>query len=123
MQRHQRTPAEGETEREDVQDDKVPCKYCGKWVKSKELIAHIGKHHAGEKSVYACPYCAEPFAQYIGYVNHITSHKDKVIKCKTCGEQFDHLLFFAWVDYGNPSNKLWSFLTTFLLQILCCNLK
>ena len=41
--------------------------------------------------MYACPYCAEPFAQYIGYVNHITSHKDKVIKCKTCGEQFDQI--------------------------------
>ena len=89
--RQKRTPTEGETEREDVQDDKVPCKYCGKWVKSKELVAHIGKHHAGEKAVYACPYCAEPFAQYIGYVNHITSHKDKVIKCKTCGEQFDQI--------------------------------
>ena len=89
--RQKRTPAEGETEKEEVQDDKVPCKYCCKWVKSKELVAHIGKHHAGEKSVYACPYCAEPFAQYIGYVNHITSHKDKVIKCVTCGEQFDQI--------------------------------
>ena len=78
-------------DKEEVQTTKVACKYCCKWVKSKELIAHIGKHHAGEEAVYACPYCAEPFAQYIGYVNHIASHKDKVIKCKTCGEQFSQI--------------------------------
>ena len=79
----------GEQEPVEVVMDKLPCKYCGKKVTADQLSQHINDQHPGRQTVYACPYCTQPFNQYRLFLEHIKgNHFDKIIKCKTCGEVF-----------------------------------
>ena len=74
------------------QVDTIECKYCGKSCKSEErLLEHIGKKHPSEKNIFTCPFCTEPFSRYIGYIDHLSEHQDKVIKCRVCKKVFDTL--------------------------------
>ena len=69
--------------------DTAECKYCGKLYHSgKKLTEHINKKHAGEQTIYACPYCTQPFNQYWEYLKHLGEHKDKVIRCRLCNKEF-----------------------------------
>ena len=69
--------------------DTAECKYCGKLYHSgKKLTEHINKEHAGEQTIYACPYCTQPFNQYSEYLEHLGEHKDKVIRCRLCNKEF-----------------------------------
>ena len=69
--------------------DTTECKYCGKlYHTSKKLTEHINQEHAGEQSIYACPYCTQLFNQYSEYLQHLGEHKDKVIRCRICGKKF-----------------------------------
>ena len=75
---------------EDEQVDDIECKYCGKSLKTEErLMKHIGEKHPGEKNIFTCPYCTEPFSRYISYIDHLKDHEDKVIKCRVCSMVFD----------------------------------
>ena len=49
---------------------------------------HINQEHAGEQTIYACPYCTQPFNQYSEYLQHLGEHKDKVIRCRLCNKEF-----------------------------------
>ena len=74
------------------QVDDIQCKYCGKSFKSKEKwMQHIGDVHPSEKNIFTCPFCTQPFSRYMGYIDHLTEHKDKVIRCKECKTIFDTL--------------------------------
>ena len=69
--------------------DTAECKYCGKLYHSgKKLTKHINKEHAGEQTIYACPYCTQPFDQYSEYLEHLREHKEKVIRCRLCNKEF-----------------------------------
>ena len=44
--------------------DATECKYCGKlYHTGKKLMDHINKEHPGEQTIYACPFCTQPFNQ------------------------------------------------------------
>ena len=48
--------------------DTAECKYCGKsYHTGKKLTEHINQEHVGEQTIYACPYCTQPFNQYSEY--------------------------------------------------------
>ena len=67
--------------------DTSVCKYCGKSYHSgKRLTDHISKEHTGEQTIFACPYCSQPFNQYSEYLEHLGEHKDKVIRCRFCNK-------------------------------------
>ena len=69
--------------------DTTECKYCGKlYHTGKKLTEHINQEHAGEQTIYACPYCTQPFNQYSEYLQHLGEHKDKVIRCRICNKEF-----------------------------------
>ena len=69
--------------------DTAECKYCGKlYHTGKNLTEHINQEHAGEQTIYACPYCTQPFNQYSEYLQHLGEHKDKVIRCRICNKEF-----------------------------------
>ena len=69
--------------------DTSVCKYCGKsYCSGKKLMDHINKEHTGEQTIFACPYCSQPFNQYSEYLEHLGEHKDRVIKCRLCNKQF-----------------------------------
>ena len=69
--------------------DTSVCKYCGKsYCSGKKLTDHINKEHTGEQTVFACPYCSQPFNQYSEYLEHLGEHKDKVIRCRLCNKEF-----------------------------------
>ena len=69
--------------------DTTECKYCGKLYHSrKKLTEHINQDHVGEKTIYACLYCTQPFNQYLEYLQHLGEHKDKVIRCRICNKEF-----------------------------------
>ena len=69
--------------------DTSVCKYCGKlYCSGKKLKDHINKEHTGEQTIFACPYCSQPFNQYSVYLEHLGEHKDKVIRCGFCNKQF-----------------------------------
>ena len=69
--------------------DTTECKYCGKLYHfSKKLTEHINQEHVGEQTIYACPYCTQPFNQYSEYLQHLGEHKDKVIRCRLCNKEF-----------------------------------
>ena len=73
-------PSEAEQQVENIQ-----CKYCGKSFKSEESYnKHIGEVHPSEKNIFTCPFCAEPFGRFIGYIDHLKEHEDRVIRCKIC---------------------------------------
>ena len=55
------------------------------------MSKHISDQHLGRQTVYACPYCTQPFNQYRLYLEHMKeNHDDKIIKCRICGEVFKH---------------------------------
>ena len=59
--------------------DTSVCKYCGKsYCSGKKLTDHINKEHTGEQTIFACPYCSQPFNQYSEYLEHLGEHKDNV---------------------------------------------
>ena len=69
--------------------DTTECKYCGKlYHTSKKLTEHINQEHAGEQTIYACPYCTQPFNQYSEYLQHLGKHKEKVMRCRICNKEF-----------------------------------
>ena len=69
--------------------DTTECKYCGKlYHTGKKLTEHINQEHPGEQSIYACPYCTQPFNQYPEYLQHLGEHKDRVIRCRICNKEF-----------------------------------
>ena len=69
--------------------DTTECKYCGKlYHTSKKLTECINQEHAGEQTIYAYPYCTQPFNQYSEYLQHLGEHKDKVIRCRICNKEF-----------------------------------
>ena len=82
QKRMETAPAEVEEQVEDIQ-----CKYCGKPFKSEDkFMKHIGEVHPSEKNTFTCPFCVQPFGRYIGYIDHLAEHKDKVIKCEQCNK-------------------------------------
>ena len=67
------------------QVENIECKYCGKSFKSEEAYnKHVGEVHPSEKNIFTCPFCAEPFGRFIGYIDHLKEHEDRVIRCKDC---------------------------------------
>ena len=69
--------------------DTAECKYYGKlYHTGKKLTEHINQEQAGEQTIYACPYCTQPFNQYLEYLQHLGEHKDKVIRCRICNKEF-----------------------------------
>ena len=45
--------------------DTVECKYCGKvYHTGRKLTDHINQEHPGEQTIFACPFCTQPFNQY-----------------------------------------------------------
>ena len=64
-------------------------KYCGKLFHTgKKLMEHINQEHPGEQTIYACPFCTQPFNQYSEYLQHIGEHKDRIIRCRICNKEF-----------------------------------
>ena len=89
--KQKRTEADRLAEVEEQVDD-IQCKYCGKSFKSEEkFMKNIGEVHPSEKNIFTCPFCAQPFGRYIGYIDHLAEHKDRVIKCKDCNKVCDTL--------------------------------
>ena len=75
---------------EEHQVHAIECKYCGKSFRSEEkFMKHIGEVHPSEKNIFTCPFCTQPFGRYIGYIDHLAEHKDRVIKCIECKQVFD----------------------------------
>ena len=69
--------------------DTAECKYCGKlYHTGKKLMDHINQEHPGEQTIYACPYCTQPFNQYSEYLQHLGEHKDRIIRCRICDKEF-----------------------------------
>ena len=69
--------------------DTTECKYCGKlYHTGKKLTEHINQEHPGEQTIYACPYCTQPFNQYSEYLQHLGEHKDRIIRCRICNKEF-----------------------------------
>ena len=69
--------------------DTTECKYCGKlYHTGKKLTEHINQEHTGEQTIYACPYCTQPFNQYSEYLQHLGEHKDRIIRCRICNKEF-----------------------------------
>ena len=51
--------------------DTVECKYCGKvYHTGRKLTEHIDQEHPGEQTIFACPFCTQPFNQYSEYLQH-----------------------------------------------------
>ena len=69
--------------------DTTECKYCGKlYHRGKKLMDHINQVHPCEQTIYACPFCTEPFNQYSEYLQHLGEYKDRVIRCRLCNKEF-----------------------------------
>ena len=69
--------------------DTTECKYCGKvYHTGRKLTEHINQEHPGEQTIYACPFCTQPFNQYSEYLQHLGEHKDRVIRCRLCNKEF-----------------------------------
>ena len=69
--------------------DTAECKYCGKvYLTGKKLTDHINQEHSGEQTIFACPFCTQPFNQYSEYLQHLGEHKDRVIRCRLCNKEF-----------------------------------
>ena len=69
--------------------DTAECKYCGKvYHRGRKLTDHINKEHPGEQTIFACPFCTQPFNQYSEYLQHLGGHKDRVIMCRLCNKEF-----------------------------------
>ena len=51
--------------------DTAECKYCGKvYHTGRKLTEHINQEHPGEQTIFACPFCTQPFNQYSEYLQH-----------------------------------------------------
>ena len=69
--------------------DTAECKYCGKvYHTGKKLTDHINQEHSGEQTIFACPFCTQPFNQYSEYLQHSGEHKDRAIRCRLCNKEF-----------------------------------
>ena len=69
--------------------DTVECKYCGKvYHTGRKLTEHINQEQPGEQTIFACPFCTQPFNQYSEYLQHLGEHKDRVIRCRLCNKEF-----------------------------------
>ena len=69
--------------------DTTECKYCSKlYHTGKKLMEHINQEHPGEQTIYACPFCTQPFNQYSEYLQHLGEHKDRTIRCRICNKEF-----------------------------------
>ena len=69
--------------------DTAECKYCGKvYHTGRKLTEHINQEHPGEQTIFACPFCTQPFNQYSEYLQHLGEHKDRVIRCRLCNKEF-----------------------------------
>ena len=69
--------------------DTAECKYCDKvYHTGRKLTDHINQEHPGEQTIYACPFCTQPFNQYSEYLQHLGEHKDTVIRCRFCNKEF-----------------------------------
>ena len=65
------------------------CKYCGKvYHTGKKLTDHINQEHSGEQTIFACPFCTQPFNQYSEYLQHLGEHRERVIRCRLCNKEF-----------------------------------
>ena len=51
-------------------------------------MEHINQEHPGEQTIYACPYCTQPFNQYSEYLQHLGEHKGRIIRCRICNKEF-----------------------------------
>ena len=69
--------------------DTTECKYCGKvYHTGRKVTDHINQEHPGEQTIFACPFCTQPFNQYSEYLQHLGEHKDRVIRCRLCNKEF-----------------------------------
>ena len=69
------------------------CKYYGKvYHTGKKLTDHINQEHSGEQTIFACPFCTQPFNQYSEYLQHLGEHKDRVIWCRLCNKEFKTII-------------------------------
>ena len=69
------------------------CKYCGKvYHTGRKLTEHINQEHPGEQTIFACPFCTQPFNQYSEYLQHLGEHKDRVIRCRLCNKEFKTIM-------------------------------
>ena len=52
--------------------DTAECNYCGKvYPTGRKLTDHINQEHPGEQSIFACPFCTQPFNQCSEYLQHL----------------------------------------------------
>ena len=52
--------------------DTAECKYCGKvYHTGKKFTDQINQEHPGEKAIFACLFCTQPFNQYSEYLQHL----------------------------------------------------
>ena len=69
--------------------DTTECKYCGKvYHTGRKLTENINQEHPGEQTIFACPFCSQPFNQYSEYMQHLGEHKDRVIRCRLYNKEF-----------------------------------
>ena len=69
--------------------DTAECKYCGKvYHTGRKLTEHINQEHPGEQTIFACPFCKQPFNQYSEYLQHLGEHKDRVIRYRLCHKEY-----------------------------------
>ena len=69
--------------------DTAECKYCGKvYHTGRKLTDHINQEHPGDQTIFACPFCTQPFNQYSEYLKNLGEHKDRVLKCRLCNKEF-----------------------------------
>ena len=69
--------------------DTAECKYCGKvYHTGKKLMDHINQEHSGEQTIFACPFCTQPFNQYSEYLQHLGEQTDRVIRCRLSNKEF-----------------------------------
>ena len=69
--------------------DTAECKNCGKvYHTGKKLTDHINQKNSGEQTIFACPFCIQPFNQYSEYLHHLGEHKDRIIRCRLCNKEF-----------------------------------
>ena len=69
--------------------DTTECKYCGKvYHTGRKLTEHINQEHPGEQTIFARPFCTQPFNKYSENSQHLGEHKDRVIRCRLCNKEF-----------------------------------
>lgn len=67
---------------------KKKCRYCQKEFCGRYLVAHYRKIH-GDKAVYICGVCEEPFMKWEDYKEHKAEHiKERCLKCPECDKVY-----------------------------------